>query len=147
MYLIRFSVHYEVFPKLSAFPNALICRRFPSHGFTHGYFLHLPPPPSPPRIVVFGFVWSFKMIHTRTTSTSTYYFYVLQFHSSFGNLIVKMICFMQFFLLSRLRPATLLKKRLWYRCFLVKFAKFLTTPFLKEHPWWLLLDCQIGLIQ
>ena len=34
---------------------------------------------------------------------------------------------------SVLRPATLLKKRLWYRCFLVNFAKRLRTPFLTEH--------------
>ena len=27
------------------------------------------------------------------------------------------------------RPATLLKKRLWHRCFPVNFAKFLRTPF------------------
>ena len=38
-----------------------------------------------------------------------------------------------------LRPVTLLKKRLWHRCFLVNFAKFLRTPFLTEHLWWLLL--------
>ena len=35
--------------------------------------------------------------------------------------------------------ATLLKKRLWHRCFPVNFAKFLRAPFLKEHLWWLLL--------
>ena len=29
-----------------------------------------------------------------------------------------------------LRPATLLKKRLWHRCFPVNFVKFLRTPFL-----------------
>ena len=40
-----------------------------------------------------------------------------------------------------LRPATLLKKRLWHRCFPVNFVKFLRTPFLTEHPWWLLLKC------
>ena len=34
-----------------------------------------------------------------------------------------------------LRPATLLKKRLWYRCFPVNFAKFLITPFIIEHLW------------
>ena len=28
------------------------------------------------------------------------------------------------------RPATLLKKRLWHRCFPVNFAKFIRTPFL-----------------
>ena len=39
-----------------------------------------------------------------------------------------------------LRPATLLKKRLWRRCFSVSFAKFLRTPFLIEHLRWLLLS-------
>ena len=38
-----------------------------------------------------------------------------------------------------LRYATLLNKRLWHRCFLVNFAKFLRTPFYTEHLWWLLL--------
>ena len=37
-----------------------------------------------------------------------------------------------------LRPATLLKKRIWHRCFPVNFAKFPRTPFLIEHLWWLL---------
>ena len=35
--------------------------------------------------------------------------------------------------------ATLLKKRVWHRCFPVNFVKFLRTPFYKEHLWWLLL--------
>ena len=39
-----------------------------------------------------------------------------------------------------LRPATLLKKRLWRRCFPVNVAKFLRTPFVSEHLWWLLLQ-------
>ena len=38
-----------------------------------------------------------------------------------------------------LKPATLLKKSLWHRCFSVNFAKFLRTPFFTEHLWWLLL--------
>ena len=38
-----------------------------------------------------------------------------------------------------LKPATLLKKRLWHRCFPVNFAKFLRTPFPTEHLRWLLL--------
>ena len=41
-------------------------------------------------------------------------------------------------------PLTLLKKRLWHRCFSVNFAKFLRTPSLKEHLWWLLLNIGIG---
>ena len=39
----------------------------------------------------------------------------------------------------RPQPATLLKKRLWHRCFPVNFAKFLRTPFLTEQLRWLLL--------
>ena len=38
-----------------------------------------------------------------------------------------------------LRPATLLKKRLWHRRFPVNFAEFLRTPFLREHLRWMLL--------
>ena len=40
---------------------------------------------------------------------------------------------------SGLRPATLLKKRIWHRCFPANFAKFLKTPILIEHLRWLLL--------
>ena len=36
-----------------------------------------------------------------------------------------------------LRPATLLKKRLWHRYFPVNFARFLRTPFFTEHLRWL----------
>ena len=41
---------------------------------------------------------------------------------------------------KRLRPATLLKKRLLHRCFPVKFVKFLRTPFYIELFWSLLLE-------
>ena len=34
--------------------------------------------------------------------------------------------------ISGLKPATLLKKGLWYRCFPVNFAKILITPFLQK---------------
>ena len=37
-----------------------------------------------------------------------------------------------------LRHATLLKKRLWYKGFLLNFAKFLRIPYLTEHLRWLL---------
>ena len=36
-------------------------------------------------------------------------------------------------------PATLLKRRLWYRCFPVDFGKFLGTPIFTELLPWLLL--------
>ena len=42
--------------------------------------------------------------------------------------------------------STLFKKRLWYRCFPVNFAKFVGTPFLTEHSRWLLLF-QIKLLE
>ena len=38
-----------------------------------------------------------------------------------------------------LRPTTLLKKRLWHRCFPVNFVKFLRTTFLQNSSKWLLL--------
>ena len=38
-----------------------------------------------------------------------------------------------------LKPATLLKMRLWRRCFPVKFLKFLRAPFYIEYLRWLLL--------
>ena len=38
-----------------------------------------------------------------------------------------------------LRPATLLKKRLWHRRFPVSFMKFLRTPFLQNTSGWLFL--------
>ena len=44
-----------------------------------------------------------------------------------------------FFKNGVLRPTILLKKRLWHRCFPMKFVKFPRTPFCKEHLWWLLL--------
>ena len=37
------------------------------------------------------------------------------------------------------QPATLLKKRLWHRCFPVNFAKFLRALFFTEHLRWLFL--------
>ena len=39
-----------------------------------------------------------------------------------------------------LRPATLLKKSFWHRCFPVNFVKFLRTTFCMDHLWWLLLN-------
>ena len=41
-----------------------------------------------------------------------------------------------------LRPATLLKKRLWHRCFTVNFVKFLRTPFLQNTYGRLLLQIE-----
>ena len=45
-----------------------------------------------------------------------------------------------------LRPATLLKKRLWHRCFPVNLEKFLRTPFVTEYLWMLLGCVNVGLL-
>ena len=59
---------------------------------------------------------------------------------SFTKFTGKHLCQSLFFnKVAGLRPATLLKKRLWHKCFPVNFVKFLRTPFFKEHLWWLLL--------
>ena len=63
---------------------------------------------------------------------------VLENHAKFTR---KHLCQSLFFnKVAFLRPATLLKKRLWHRCFPVNFAKFPRTPFLREYLRWLLLD-------
>ena len=59
---------------------------------------------------------------------------------NFAKFTEKHLCQSLFFnKVAGLRPATLLKKRLWHRCFSVNFAKFLRTSFIIEHLWWLLL--------
>ena len=56
-------------------------------------------------------------------------------HRNFSKFTGKHLCQSLFFN----KVDSLLKKRLWHRCFPVNFAKFLRTPFLKEHLSWLLL--------
>ena len=61
---------------------------------------------------------------------------------NFPKLTGKHLCQSLFFnKVAGLRPKALLKKRLWHRCFLVNFAKFLRTSFLIEHLHWLLVYC------
>ena len=61
--------------------------------------------------------------------------------SIFAKFTEKRLCQSIFFnKVTGLRPASLLKKRLWHMCFPVKFVKFLRTSFLTEHLQWLLLE-------
>ena len=61
-------------------------------------------------------------------------FYKKDVLKNFAKFREKHLCQSLFFnKVARLRSATLLKKRLWHRCFPVKFAKFLRTPFLTEN--------------
>ena len=99
-------------------------------------------------IVCFSFVtWCFLNI-------KSFLFYLLYlFRSShqmcsvtkgvprnFAKFTGKHLCQSLFFnKVAGLRPAILLKKRLWHRCFPVNFAKFLRTPFLQNTSGRLLL--------
>ena len=67
-------------------------------------------------------------------------FYKMGVCRNFAKFTGKHLCQSLFFNKVAGRPATLLKRRLWHRCFPVNFAKFLKTPFLKEHLQWLLLN-------
>ena len=65
-----------------------------------------------------------------------------KFNVKTNKLLTNMFCFAKFTehlchclyfnKVAGLRPATLLKKRLWRKCFTVNFAKFLRTPFLQN---------------
>ena len=59
---------------------------------------------------------------------------------NFAKFTGKHLCQRLFFnKVAGLRPTTLLKKRLWHRCFTENFAKFLRTPFLQNTSEWQLL--------
>ena len=58
---------------------------------------------------------------------------------NFSKLTGKHLCQSLFLIEVGFRPATLFRKRVWHRCFLVNFEKFLRSPFLKENLWCLLL--------
>ena len=60
---------------------------------------------------------------------------------NFAKFTGKHLCQSLFFnKVAGLKPATLLKKRLWCRCFLVTFVKFLRKLFLTEHLRWLVFQ-------
>ena len=63
---------------------------------------------------------------------------------NFAKFTRKHLCQSLFFnKVADLRPATLLKKRLWYRCFPVNFAKLLRTPFSQNTSGRLLLKIKL----
>ena len=62
------------------------------------------------------------------------------FYRNFAKFTRKHLCQSFFFnKIAGLRLATLLKKRIWHRCFPVSFVKFIGTLIFIEHLWWLLL--------
>ena len=85
-----------------------------------------------------------SLIIERFKSSCPDVFYKKGVPRNFVKFTGKHLC-QSFFLnkVAGLRPATLLKKRFCHRCFLVNFSKFLNTPFLTEHLYWLLLKVKI----
>ena len=79
-------------------------------------------------------IFSFYEDHNKElTEAATEVFYVKGVLRNFTKFTGKHLCQSLFFnKVAGLRPATLLKKRLWHRCFPVNFVKFLRTPFLQN---------------
>ena len=74
-------------------------------------------------------------------------FYEKSVLRNFTKFTGKYLCQSLFFKkVADLRPATLLKKRLWHRCFPVNFVKFLRTPFLQNTFGQLLLVMEITFV-
>ena len=63
----------------------------------------------------------------------------VNFHAYFGGRRHHRSSRPEVFCEKGLRPATLLRRRLWHRCVPVNIAKFIKTPSLTEHLRWLLL--------
>ena len=77
--------------------------------------------------------------NTQCWSSSPEVFYKKGVLRNFLKFTGKHLCQSLFFTkVAGQSPATLLKERLWHRCFPVDFVKFLRTPFYIEHLWWLL---------
>ena len=87
----------------------------------------------------YGVLTNFILLHKNTCRQEV--FCKKGFLRNFVTFTGKHLCQSLFFNKDAdVKPETLFKKRLWQRCFSVNFAKFLKTPFLTEHLWWLLLN-------
>ena len=85
-----------------------------------------------------------KMFFISIRSNRSLMFFKIGVFKNFAKFTGKHLCQSLFVnKVAGLKLATLLKKRLWNRCFFVNFAKFLRTPFFIEHLWWLLLKNEI----
>ena len=74
------------------------------------------------------------------SSLNDYFVAFYNFHLQLFHLVIIRACnfsttFRSIHQRCSARPATLLKKRLWHRCFPVNFVEFLKTPFLIEYLW------------
>ena len=82
---------------------------------------------------------SLEILHLRTRSSRPEVSCKKGVHRNFTKFTRKQLCQSLFSnKVAGLKLATLLKKRLWHKCFPVNFVKFLRAPSI-EHLWWLLL--------
>ena len=86
---------------------------------------------------------NYTTIYSKTWPSSLLYIQLRRIQNPFkrqkqssGGVLCQSLIFSK---VAGLRPATLLKKRLWHKSFPVNFAKFPRTPFLTKHLRWLLL--------
>ena len=87
--------------------------------------------------------WSKKSLSKQRSSQPEVFCKKFVFRN-FAKFKGKHLCQSRFFnKVAGLRPATLLKKRLWHRYFPVTFAKFLKTSFFTEDLRWLLLKTEM----
>ena len=84
-------------------------------------------------------VISWYCMHCRSRSSHQKVFYKKMCSPKFHKIHRKTLV-QSFFFNKGQRPATVLKKRLWRKCFPVNFAKFLKTPFLQNTSEWLLVQ-------
>ena len=94
--------------------------------------------------------WSFQLIcklhylqfgFQKYRSSRSQMYFRIGVLKNFAMFTGKYLCLSLFFInIQAWKPATLLKKRLRHRCFPVKFARFLRTPFFTEHLQWLLQE-------
>ena len=89
-----------------------------------------------------------NVIQLTTLSTTLHYsvnyqkqmFFKMGILKNLANFTGKHLCWSLFLIkLQAFQACNFIKKRLQHRCFPMKFAKFIRTPFLKEHLRWLLL--------
>ena len=81
--------------------------------------------------------WPYSQIQDRVTGNEQFCKSSLKSFSNFTGKYLRQSLFSN--RVAGLRPASLLKKKLWHRCFPVNFAKILRTPFLQYTSGGLLL--------
>ena len=76
-------------------------------------------------------------MYSQNRSSCYQMFFKVDVLKIFGTFTRKYLCW-SLFLIKLQAWRTIIKKKLQHRCFPVKFAKFIKTPFLTEHLQWLL---------